>query len=202
MTTVATDSEAFADAHRRLVADPSIQFDLPRAPREEPPAWLEAVIDFIRDNAGVLKPLFYALLIGMAAWLLWILGSALYARYKETRGHTAQPENIWRPQAAAARRLLEEADALAGAGRYGEAARLLLFRSIEDIGARRSNLVQPALTSREIAGAGALPEAARGPFATIAALVERSLFAGRGLDASGWGEARAAYARFAGEGWA
>lgn len=203
MTTVSTDSQAFEAAHHDLRADASLQFDLPTATREEPPAWLEAFIQFIRDNAEVLKPLFYALLIALGAWLLWKLGLALYERWQEGREGQAAPDTAWRPQAAAARRLLEEADALAGEGRFAEAAHLLLHRSIEDIGAQQPDLVQPALTAREIAGEPRLPDAARSAFATIAGLVERSLFARRPLDASGWDQARSAYARFAGEGrWA
>lgn len=200
--TVSTDSEAFGHAHRRLVDDPSIQFDLPGAKRPEPPGWLEPLLAFLRDNAPVLKPLFYAMLITAAAWIAWRVGGQLYRRWQEGRD-VLPDEEAWRPGAIAARQLLDEADGLAREGRFGDAAHLLLFRSIEDIDTRRPDLVQPALTSREIARAERLPEAAREAFATIASLVERSLFARRPLDASGWGEARAAYSRFALEGhWA
>lgn len=195
MTTTAVDSEAFGEAHRRLLADPSLQFTLPDAQSAQPPAWLEPLLRFLETYGGVLKPLFYGLLIAGAAWFAWQVGKLLYARWRE-RG-PAVSEAAWRPQAAAARALLDEADALAAAGRYGEAARLLLFRSIEDIDAHRPGLVRGASTSREIAGAEALPADARGAFGTIAALVERSLFARGMLDAGGWREARDAYGRFA-----
>lgn len=195
--TVPTNSDAFAQAHGRLVADPSLQFDLPGQQVEPPPAWLEALVDFIRSNAPVLKPIFYAVLIGLALWLLWLLGKELYRRWRQAQGTPISTDDAWRPQTAAARRLLEEADALAREGRFGEAAHLLLHRSIEDIDARRPDFLRPALTSREIARAERLPEPARNAFATIAALVERSLFARRPLDASGWDQARAAYASFA-----
>lgn len=200
--TVSTDSEAFAQAHRRLLNDASIQFDLPAAERAEPPGWLEPLIAFVRDNAAILKPLFYAALIATAAWIAWRVGTQLYRRWREREAPSVE-EAGWTPGATAARRLLEEADALADDGRYGEAAHLLLFRSIEDIDARRPELLRRALTSREIARAERLPEAARGAFGIIASLVERSLFARRPLDASGWEQARAAYSRFAFEGhWA
>jgi len=103
----------------------------------------------------------------------------------------------WRPEEKAARALLAEADAMAAAGRYDEAARLLLHRSLEDIAARRPTLLRPALTSREIAGVPSLPDAVRGAFAAMAAPVERSLFGGRALDSAAWQEARAAYGDFA-----
>ena len=63
------------------------------------------------------------------------------------------------------------------AGRYSEAAHLLLFRSIEDIDARRPDLVRPALTSRDIAALPRSPARPRRAFARIAMMVERSLFA-------------------------
>lgn len=201
MTIVGTDSKEFEAAHRRLLADESLQFAMPQAKVEKPPAWLEPLLRFVGENSQALKYIFYASLAAGAAWLLWQAGRILYERWQERGG--PEPAQEWRPEASVARRLLEEADALAGEGRYGEAAHLLLHRSIEDIDARRPDFVRPALTAREIAGAPSLPAAARAAFGTIAALVERSLFARRGLDANGWREARDAYARFAGEGqWA
>jgi hypothetical protein len=104
------------------------------------------------------------------------------------------PEEEWSPDAAPARSWLREADALAAQGRYAEAVHHLLFRSIEDIARRRPRLVRPALTSRELAAAEALPPPARSLFARIAGLVERSLFGGRAVDSGDWTEARAAYA--------
>jgi Domain of unknown function (DUF4129) len=103
-------------------------------------------------------------------------------------------EEAWSPEAAPARSWLREADALAAQGRYAEAVHHLLFRSIEDIARRRPRLVRPALTSRELAAAEALPPPARSLFARIAALVEHSLFGGRPVAAGDWTEARAAYA--------
>lgn len=194
--TVTTDSDAFAQAHGRLVADTSLQFDLPTEKIEPPPAWLEALVDFIRSYGAVIRPLFYAVLIGLGLWLLWLIGKEVYRRWQE-RDIPVAADDAWRPHAAAARRLLEEADALAGQGRFDEAAHLLLHRSIEDIDTHRPDFLRPALTSREIARAERLPAPARDAFATIAALVERSLFARLPLSASGWNEARSAYAAFA-----
>ena len=86
---------------------------------------------------------------------------------------------------------------MAAEGLYGEAARLILHRSIEDIQAHRPALVRPALTSRDIAGLAALPGGPRAAFARIAMLVERSLFARRALAADDWRDCRAAYEEFA-----
>jgi hypothetical protein len=102
----------------------------------------------------------------------------------------------WAPEAAPARSWLNEADALAARGLYAEAVHHLLFRSVEDIARRRPRLVRPALTSRELAAAEAIPSAARDLFARIARLVERSLFGGRPVDETDWTAARATYADF------
>ena len=93
--------------------------------------------------------------------------------------------------------LLGEADALAAAGRYAEAAHLLLHRSIEDVDARRPDLIRKSLTSRDIAALPAIPDRPRGAFARIAMLVERSLFARRPLAEPDWRTCRTAYEQFA-----
>ena len=116
---------------------------------------------------------------------------------KKKPARTKSAPADWRPTEAVARALLDEADKLAAAGRYAEAARLLLHRSIEEIEGRRPRLVRPALTSREISGLPDIPEAARTTFAAIAAVVERSFFGGRDVDAAGFAECRRTYEAFA-----
>jgi hypothetical protein len=108
----------------------------------------------------------------------------------------AEEEAQWTPDAAPARSWLQEADALAAQGLYAEAVHHLLFRSVEDMARRRPRVVRPALTSRELAAAEAIPSAARDLFARIARLVERSLFGGRPVAEPDWSAARAAYADF------
>ena len=106
-------------------------------------------------------------------------------------------EESWQPEEAPARALLGEADALAAAGRFAEAAHLLLYRSIEDIERRRPAVVRPALTSRDIAAAPLLPPGPKRSFAEIVMMVERSLFGGRALDEGDWRACRDAYRDFA-----
>ena len=110
--------------------------------------------------------------------------------------HDATSEE-WAPDRAAALALLEDADRLAASGQYGEAAHLLLLRSVGQIGQVRPGLLSPASTAREIGGSLGLPERARYAFATIAHVVERSLFGLRGAGESDWTSAREAYAEFA-----
>ena len=201
--------------------DSSVQFDLVAPdPPPQSPAWLKALGRWLSDY--IFEPVGKALKwIGgffpdapYARMFLWTvlavaalaLGWAIYNRirhgeWKLTLPRKANPAPIpddeWSPEQAPARAWLEEADALARQGKYAEAIHHLLFRSIEDISNRRPHLVRPALTSREIAGSSAIPSRARDLFASIARLVERSLFGGRPVDQGDWNEARAAYSNFA-----
>jgi len=212
-----------AEAHRALRADMSVQFDLKRAvPPPPPPAWLGSVGRFLRRIFGPIARglnwlfsfipggpwatvLLYGILAMLAGALVWMVAVRLKEgawRWPRRRRATqlavdAEPEEDWRPDAAPARALLREADALAGEGRFAEAVHLLLLRGVEDITRRRPVLNRPALTSRDLAAADTIPARPRLLFAGIARLVERSLFGGRALGAGEWGEARAAYADFA-----
>lgn len=201
--------------------DGSIQFNLAPAPAPPgPPAWLRALgrwLDklfepvgrflkwlggFFPDAAYVQILLWSVIAIGAAA-ILW----ALYNRIRHGEWRLRPPrltsvevtatEEEWAPEAAGARSWLEEADALAREGRFAEAIHHLLFRSVEDIANRRPALVRPALTSRELAAAQAIPAQARSLFAGIARLVERSLFGGRAVKEDDWLRAREAYSDFA-----
>ena len=208
----------FPAAHRALLEDPGVQFALARTPPPaKPPAWLEAVRDWVlwalspigRALAwvGSIMPdwpyarlLLCSVIALFAAGVVWMTVERV--RYGEwrwprrrRRGSVAAPMADDAPLAAMpVRAWLEEADGLAARGAYAQAAHLLLFRSVEDLGRRRPGAVRPALTARELAAAPAFPAIVREKFATIAALVERSLFGGRPVDAADWQAARASYA--------
>jgi hypothetical protein len=200
------DPAAIADAHAKVRADTSIQFDFPwfKLKQDPPPEWLLRVFRAIgRGIEWVGKPGWRIILIVLAICLAAVLLFALVPPARDwLRGLLARrrPEpaaDTWMPQATVARELLDEADALAAQGEYDRAVHLILQRSIADIERWRSDVVRPSLTSRDIARADALPDHARGVFGRIAALVERSLFAGRSLGATDWQAARADYASFA-----
>lgn len=193
-------------AHRAIRGDPAIQFDLPwRQPElDQPPRWLvelfEALGRFVNWVGGGWNVLMW---IAIAAVVIAIL-LALFPAVREwlatrllRRGEAAAEPPGWAPEAGAARALLDEADRLAAAGRYAEAVRLILHRSIEDIERWRGDSLRPSLTSRDIAGFQGLPDAARAVFRRIVADVERSLFAGNPLGEADWIRARADYAGFA-----
>jgi hypothetical protein len=216
----AADAARLEAAHRALKADPDIQFQLQRVEPPKPPEWL---IDLLRGLGHALRPvarffewidshlpaapwarIFLWTVIALAAIsvaiVLWrgVRESRWEWPFRRRRMDSVAPaaEEEWRPEEAPARAWLEEADRLAGEGRYADAIHHLLLRSVEDIARRRPRLVRPALTSRELAASSAVPAPARDLFARIAATVERSLFGGRAVEAADWTAARGAYSDF------
>ncbi len=189
-----------AEAHRRLLADQSIQFDLPRFIEPQPPAWLKPLARFLHWIAPAIPYLFWAAVViggGIIAFLIIRELIGLRWRLPWRRKGEAEEDEDWRPSEAAARALLEDAENLARDGRYAEATHLLLQRSVEDITERHPGLVRPSVTARDLSVTPDLPAKARGAFAAIARVVETSLFGGRPVDASGWESCRTAYADFA-----
>jgi hypothetical protein len=166
--------------------------------------WLDALLRKIFGPLGewlgvtwpVVKTIGIALLVLLVLAILWfwLLRPLLDARLLR-RARQEEPE--WVPDRTAAVALLEDADRLAAEGRYGEAAHLLLQRSVHHIAKARPDWLQPASTAREIAVLPMLPDRAREAFSLIAIRVERSLFAMQDLDYADWQAARAAYADFA-----
>ena len=195
----AADASArFDAAHAKLLADRSIQFEMTTYTPPPPPAWLEALFNLIGASGS--RVFFWIVLaIGIIALLVFIARRAQDSDWSWLRRRKSEEAEAgeWRPEEAPARALLQEADALAASGRYGEAAHLLLFRSIEDIDRRRPDLVRPALTSRDIATAPALPAGPKSAFGRIVLMVERSLFGGRTLEEHDWKACREAYQEFA-----
>jgi hypothetical protein len=190
----------FLAAHKAVLADKTVQYSLGEPPKFEIPEWLKLlkpIGHFIEAIAPYAKYVFWGMLALFLALILYYIIRE-FTDFRWPWAKVAEEEaDDWQPDSAPARALLAEADALAAAGRFEEAAHLLLLRSVEDIDARRPTFLKPSSTAREIAGAAALPEKARGTFALIARHVEASLFGGRALDAGGWADCREAYGRFA-----
>lgn len=190
-----------------------IQFaPVPPDPPPVTPDWLKALGRFFESIGRFLEWLFsplgrmlgsgwslveMLLLVGAVLGLAWIAWSLLYPLWRErgTRKRVAEPE--WAPQREEALALLEDADRLAAQGLYGEAAHLLLKRSVGQIARARPDWLAPSSTAREIGTISGLPGEARAAFGTIAGLVERARYALRPLGAEEWGTAREAYSRFA-----
>lgn len=213
-------STAASDAARdwqSLRADDSIQY-APLPPIKPPvtPDWMKQLGRFLAEvfgwigdalhaifgplagflglSWGTMRVVLIALAILLVLYLLWRIAVPLLARLRPS---PRPPEPEWAPDRAAAVALLEDADRLAAEGRYGEAAHLLLQRSVHHIAQARPDWLHPASTAREIATLPPLPERARRAFGVIAERVERSLFALRELTQADWTAARAAYADFA-----
>lgn len=181
----------------------------PPAPKPPPEPsqlgeWLRELFEPIGKALGLAWPVMQWLLIGaatlLAAYAVYRLIAPWLDRRRAARpsSASAQPGDPgWAPDRGEAKALLDEADVLAAEGRYGEAAHLLLQRSVGQIARARPDWVLPASTTREISAIPALPQPARTAFQLIAQRVERSLFALRALDQADWQAARAAYADFA-----
>nr|WP_257214911.1 hypothetical protein [Sphingomonas sp. R-74633] len=176
-----------------------IQFSMAPAKPPEVPEWTRWLGKQLSHFSPFAPTIFWICVAVGAAIILYLVITAII-RWLPSRDAKAEAEQdvaTWRPTERAARALLADAEALAAQGRYAEAVHLLLQRSLEDIQRNRPRLLRPALTSREIAGAGWMPDIVRRAFAAMAAPVERSLFGGRSLAQGDWEEARAAYGEFA-----
>ncbi len=193
--------------HDRLLADRRLQFDFPAVAAPQMPHLPKWLVDLGRFLGRIfeaclpaLKVLFWAGVgLGLALIAFLILREIFGARFAGWRrrkpGRIAPAD--WRPDAARARALLADADALAAKGDFDAAVHLILLTSIDDIEGRRPRLVRPALTARDIAGLDALPASARRAFSEMAKVVERSLFGGRPAGEAGFARCRADYEAFA-----
>jgi len=188
-------------AHAEIVRHSDIQFSFPRFEAPQTPDWLKGLATFLRAHWTEIR---WGLGLIAAALVLWAIYSLArqYWPLLRWRRRPEQPvapatEPAWRPSVAAARRLLDEADALARERRYAEAVHLLLLRSVEDIEERRPKAVRRAFTSREIAGLATLPDAARPAFRGIAQTVERARFAEKAVGAADFARCRQDYEAFA-----
>jgi hypothetical protein len=204
------DDAAVARSLAAMKADGGYQFDLPSVtpppprPRLSLPQWLGDLFNWMGGSGQPVMrgiAILFALIIGAAILYMLVPGFRelidRFTRRTRPAGATDADGDDWRPDAAQARDLLAEADALAAAGRFGDAAHLLLGRSLEDIASRRPGLLRPALTARAIAVDEDLPGGARGAFGRIVAVVEQALWARRAIDAGDWTDARASYEDFA-----
>ncbi|TXI08176.1 MAG: DUF4129 domain-containing protein [Novosphingobium sp.] len=205
-TVPANDAAAAEAAWRSIRESSDLQFaPVPPDPAPITPDWLKALGRFLEWLLSPLGRLLGSswsviemlLLVGAGLGVLWIAWSLLWPLWRErgTRHKVAEPE--WAPQREEALALLEDADRLAAQGLYGEAAHLLLKRSIGQIARARPDWLAPSSTAREIGTIAGLPGEARTAFGTIASLVERARYALRPLGADEWRAAREAYSRFA-----
>lgn len=194
------DPSLFDKGYEKVRGMGQIQYDFPVTKMPDPPpGWLKDLIEFLRNAGDGLRYLIYALAALLLLYILYRLFPAfrIWVDQKLMRNRPDAEADEWQPEINRASELLDEAEALAAQGYYAEAVHLLLWRSIGIIGTRLPKLLKPSLTARDIARAPELPEAARTAFATIADVVELSLFGRRPVDREGWERCRDAYSRFA-----
>jgi hypothetical protein len=190
----------FAKAHARLIADKSTQFELPRFVTPELPSWIKPTGEFFTWLMPAFPYIFWgavALVVGLIAWFIINESRGMTFRWPWQKKAEMEEEVDWAPDQGTARALLTEAEALAAAGSYAQAARLLLRRSVEDIARRRPEFLKPSVTARDISVADAIPGGARKAFAAIARVVEVSAFGSAAVSAEAWTQCRAAYGEFA-----
>lgn len=197
--------DRLAEAHAALLKDAALQFDRTGFTPPQTPGWLRWLGEALKALEPLLKWVFWIGLALLAGLILYALAREIL-RLRAPRARPRAPhvlgDELWRPEAQAARDLLAEADALAARGQYADAAHLLLLRSVQDIEKRQPRALRVSLTSREIARLKALPDAARPAFERIGRVVERSLFGGAAVNAQDFADCRQAYEAFAlPEGW-
>ncbi len=198
---MAESGASFEQAHRDLLNDPTLQFQYQQIePPSEPPSWLEPLLRLLNAIAPFLSYIFWAGVAVVAAMIVYAIVMEVLRRLPQTTAEAPPPADIpvaeFRPAAARARALLEEVDRLAREGRYGEAVRILLHRSIDDMDEAFPATIMPSMTSREISLLQYLSDQGRTTFVKIAQAVEASLFAGRPLSAEQFADCRSAYESF------
>jgi hypothetical protein len=182
-------------AHRGLRSRRDIQFDFQPVQPIKPPPWAEWLREALESIGPALPYVFWGGLAVGVLLVAWFVTLELLPDRRRSAALIAPVD--WRPDPSQARALLADADTVAAQGRYAEAIRLLLIRSVEHLSGRRPGLVKPALTSRDIAALDTLPDAPRGAFARLAQAVERTLFAGRPASEADFRQARGDYEAFA-----
>lgn len=189
------------DAHRRLLQRSDLQFEFVEARAEPPPQSSPWLGEFLGAFAPIFNVIFWGALAAVVLAIALFIGREVWqARYgRDTKARTSTPtqQTEYRPGPERARALLQDADRLAEMGRFEEAVRTLLHRSIDDIEGRAPRAIRNAQTSREIASLPILPAPAREAFAPLVRAVERSLFGELPLGADDYRACRDSYARFA-----
>jgi len=193
--------DGFADLHAEVTSRTDLQFEFSAIELPQSPTWLLGLADFLSAIAPLVGFLFKAAIAIIVLLVLFFIGRELIlirwpaSKQKSARAHATSDH--YQPTPERARALLEEADRLAAAGRFAEAARHLLHRSIQDIEEHQKTPLSLSLTSREIGRLDILSVPARTAFTMIAEAVERGLFGERPVSEADFRLCRSAYADFA-----
>jgi hypothetical protein len=144
------------------------------------------------------RPVVYALaaiiLLAVVAPEAMRLFSRLAARRRRARPEAPAADAAPAIDLGAA---LDDAEKLAASGRFGEAAHILLLRTIELIAKSRSLSVRPSMTGREVAALAGLSARQRRSVELLVERVEPAWFGGKPATESDWLECRGAHAALA-----
>jgi uncharacterized protein DUF4129 len=194
-------ADPVAAAHQSLLREPGLQFEFEALPPPpQLPEWFRALLRFLGGLQPVFEVLFWVAIAALVAAILYFVVREVSRHYRRDVPKAPDADDRiadWRPPVARAQALLSDADRLAAEGRFAEAVHLLLFRSIEDLDAKRPHAVKPALTSRDILDLTGLPAMARKALSRLVATVEWSFFGGRPVEAQDFAACRRAYEEFA-----
>ncbi|WP_425404144.1 hypothetical protein [Hwanghaeella sp.] len=202
------------DVAREIIADGPYQTELelakPREPRIQSSdrSWWRDVFSALETLAPALRAILY---IAGAAVIILILFAVLRGlsgqdwrffrrrnRGDEQAGDEAGGVST-RTRHFDAVGTLSDADALAAAGRYSEAVRVLLFKSLEFLRSGIGDAVFPYLTSREILLVSGLDAAERDALRRIVATEEISHFGEALLNAEAYRACRGDFLLFSGQ---
>lgn len=201
--TVTSAESGLERAHAAMLAEGRIQTSLPAHSPPETPAWLRWLADAMAPLVPYFPTIFWTLAGLGAAFTLLMIADAIWPGriglmrwLRRRRADAPAASALPPPDAERARALIAEADALAGAGHFGEATRLVLGRSIAEMNGRLPGSVRPDRTGRELAASALLPPAPASQLQRMVAIVERNLFAAQPLGAADWQACRGAYIAF------
>ena len=162
------------------------------APPPEPPPEQKALLD-LPDWA--VETLLWVAVIGGLASILWSLRDYFPAFQRQR--HDFLPLDETPEDSAAPSRKLEaaqdEADELAGQGRFVEAMHLLLLRSVAEMRRRLDIAFADSLTSREIVNRSSAPADAKVALREIIQWVERAYFGDHPADRNDYDACRRSF---------
>lgn len=194
-------ADDFDEAHKRVLGHGDLQFTFGPRPAEPVPPDVSWLSDLLRIAAPFFNVVFWGALAAAVLGLLFFIGrevwQARYGRDSTVKVRAPEQQTDYRPEPERARALLQDADRFAAQGRYEDAVRTLLHRSIDDIEQRSPRAINRAQTSREIARLSILPPAVRDAFAPLVRAVERSWFGGLPLAQQDYQTCRDSYVHFA-----
>jgi hypothetical protein len=193
---------------REIIADGPYQTELDLAnPRETQTrnrdwSWLQDLFSFSESLAPAMRAVLYILCIAGICLILFAVFRGVSGRFRQKIDIVDENDEagvVTRTRRFDSVGTLSDADALAEAGRYAEAVRVLLFRSLEFLRSGIGDALFPYLTSREILLISGLDAAERDALKRIVATEEVSHFGAAPLNADAYRNCRRDFMVFSGQ---